>query len=459
MKKLLILILFFSFSVIAACSSKKQMDPVDTSELETDTSETEVEEDTSFEPSKFEYYDIGETARSLSELEQELLRKPGPYSGDNYDEQAVQTAIDKLPGDLTADEYVHELIYLLAEDYHQEIETFANFNSDVSVDIERPDEDVEQPALKFPHFAILIDASGSMHAEVQGISKWEAAKQAVVNFAEEIPSEATISLRVYGHEGSSNSADKELSCTSTESIYNGNYNGTDFEESLNKIDPSGWTPIALALESSIEDIPVNVGETVVYVVSDGIETCDGDPVQAANNLIKNDIETVVNIIGFDVDNEGQQLLKEVATAGNGEFVYVNSETQLKDYMREQYEEIKSAWYEWKEQGKEQAFTLKEEKKQLATETKESVKEKAELEKERLKKAQEYLQSLYDDYDHATRQTFSPIIDYANQIWNYGVDEGNRLWSKSVDSGNESWSEFVDEGNDKISETIKKKNEQ
>src|SRR5690606_15142800 len=102
------------------------------------------------------------------------------------------------------------------------------------------------------------------------------------------------------------------------------------------------------------------------------------------NLVSADIQTVVNIIGFDVDNEGQKLLKEVASAGNGEFTYVNSEQDLKKYMRAQYEEIQKKWLEWKEAGKEQAYDIKEEKKALAYDTKESMKEKSNREKERMK---------------------------------------------------------------------------
>ncbi|MBW8350705.1 hypothetical protein K0H71_14805 [Bacillus sp. IITD106] len=37
---------------------------------------------------------------------------------------------------------------------------------------------------------------------------------------------------------------------------------------------------------------------------DGIETYSGDPVKAAKSLASDAIETVVDIIGFDVDNVG-----------------------------------------------------------------------------------------------------------------------------------------------------------
>jgi len=39
-------------------------------------------------------------------------------------------------------------------------------------------------------------------------------------------------------------------------------------------------------------------KNVVYVVSDGIETCGGDPVKAAEELHTSNIKAVVNISGL-----------------------------------------------------------------------------------------------------------------------------------------------------------------
>lgn len=437
-------------------STAKEVKPKKESEVKKE----EVVEKETYKPKEIEYYELENTARELTEYEKGLLRKPGVYSGDSYSEKKVNEEIDKLPSDLTGEQYLNELLYLLAEDYHKEVETFVNFNSNVDVNIARPDGDVDKPTLKKAHYAILMDASGSMKAEVGGKPRFKVAKEAVNEFAGQVPEGATVSLRMYGHKGSGSDADKELSCTSTESFYNGAYDADKFEKALDKVSPAGWTPIALALNKVKEDIPKDAGQVVVYVVSDGIGTCGGDSVKEAKTLVDADIQTVVNIIGFDVDNEGQRLLKKVADAGNGEFTYVDSERQLKEYMHEQYEEIQEQWYEWKQAGKEKAYDLKGKKKDLAYDTKKDMKEKSRQAKKRLKDAQEYLENRFeDDYSHPSRDTRSLIIDHCNGIWGYAVDIGNKLWGESVDSGNEEWGDFVDEGNEKIDEAREKKNEQ
>ncbi len=448
--------------VLSACSKDEsqpaQAEPEEPkSEETTKAGKDEEQEEETYTPKEVAYYEIEGVERELTELEQEMLQHPGIFSGDNYDEAKVHEALDQLPDNLTKEQYMEELKYLLTEDYHQEVETLLTFDSTIEVEIDRPDETVDSPTLKTAHYAILVDASGSMAAKVGGKTRMEAAKEAVMEFAEQVPENATISLRVYGHKGSNSNADKGLSCDSTEVLFNSSFETAGFQNALSQVKPVGWTPIALGLQMVKGDIPEGTDDVVVYVVSDGIETCNGNPVQEAKNLVSSDIQTVVNIIGFDVDNEGQKLLKEVASAGNGEFTYVNSERDLKNYMRAQYQEIQKKWFEWKEAGKKQAFDIKEEKKKIAFDTKESVKEKAFREKEQMKAAQEYLEKRFEDYDHPVRDVRSMVIDYTNAKRRYGIDTSNQLRRESIDNGNRERREYIDEGNQKIRETIDKKN--
>lgn len=456
MKKILIFSLIAFFLVGCKDNEESSAEPKNEEALEK-TEEVEEESVETWTAKEAEYYDLVNPSRELTETEKLMLRKPGIFSGENYDEMKLKEELDKLPDNLTTEEYLEEMIHLLAEDYHEEVETFVNFDPNVEVNVEKPDETINRPELKKTHLALLIDASGSMRAKVGGKTKMDSAKQSVKEFARLLTDFSTISLRSYGNEGTGDDKDKALSCSSTEQLYQGEYDQKAFDQAVNELEPAGWTPIALALNSVVEDIPTDADEVIVYIVSDGIETCDGDPVAAAKSLIDSDIQTIVNIIGFDVDNEGQKLLKEVAKAGGGEFTYVNSEQELKRYMREQYEELQKKWLEWKEAGKELALNLKEEKKELAHGTKEVIKEKSDREKERLKIAEEYLKEKYTDFNHPVRKLYPLIIDRGRLIWSYAVDTGNGLWREAVDSGNAKWRDYVDEGNQKINETIQKKN--
>ncbi|MFB6475935.1 hypothetical protein ACFCW7_24045 [Paenibacillus glucanolyticus] len=148
-----------------------------------------------------------ETQTSLTD-EETLLKPPGRFAGSNYDEQKVQAALDQLPSNLTVDQYKDELLLLLAEDYRPYVKTFINFEAEISVSNDRPEGKITLPANRKQHISILLDASGSMKAQVNGKSKMDSAKEAIESFADKLPNNADVSLRVYGHKGTGDQKDK-----------------------------------------------------------------------------------------------------------------------------------------------------------------------------------------------------------------------------------------------------------
>lgn len=402
---------------------------------------------------------LPELARPLTEVEKMMMKPPGKYGGDRYDATKVREELDKLPDNLSTEEYFQALLGLMAEDYRPHVTSFVNFDATVEVDHAKPTENIRLPEGKKTHFSILLDASGSMKAKAGSQTKMDAAKESIRHFVSQLPENASVSLRIYGHKGSGSDQDKAVSCGSTEEVYQGvGYQASDLDAALSKVQPAGWTPIARALQAVREDVPKDATETVVYVVSDGIETCGGDPVQAAKKLQESNVKTVVNIIGFDIDNKGQEMLKQVAAAGNGKFIYAHDDRELKKVWRQEYDKLKRDWYAWKEEGKKEAMNKKEEKKKLAQTTKEEIKFLVEREKQHLLNARDYIKGKYGE-DHPIKETYNLISDRKQTIYNYAVDTGNTLWSEAVNNGNDEWSRIVDEGNSGAQEAIKKRDSQ
>ena len=182
---------------------------------------------------------------------------------------------------------------------------------------------------------ILLDASSSMLLESNGEQKMTTAKKAVKSFAQTIGKSSDVSLVVYGHKGSESDADKKLSCTGIEEVYPmGSYDKAEFQGAVNAFESKGWTPLAAAIEKADKMSRSYDSATTIYIVSDGAETCDGDPVAASEKLSANG--NTVNIIGFDVDAEAENQLKEVADAGKGEYFQAESPEDLKQTIE----------YEW-----------------------------------------------------------------------------------------------------------------
>jgi hypothetical protein len=81
----------------------------------------------------------------------------------------------------------------------------------------------------------------------------------------------------------------------------------------------GYTPITYVIQLAAADIAKEPGERVVVLVSDGKETCEGDPCAAAKALAAADAKLVVHTIGFNVDAAARYQLQCVARVARGTY--------------------------------------------------------------------------------------------------------------------------------------------
>ncbi|MRG87380.1 VWA domain-containing protein [Salinibacillus xinjiangensis] len=218
--------------------------------------------------------------------------------------------------------------------------------------------DIEDARYQFKenlNVVILLDASGSMAQVIDGKTKMAAAKDAISNFLGELPEETNVALRVYGHKGTGSDSDKELSCSSSELVYGfDSYESSSFDRALSQVKPAGWTPTGLALSDAQKDLSSYDGKkntNIVYLVSDGIETCDTNPVESAKELYDSEITPIINVLGFDVDGEGQNHLQEIADSVDGIYQTVSDENELAKEL-DKVNDIAQAWEEWKDKGME-----------------------------------------------------------------------------------------------------------
>ncbi|SDN59565.1 Ca-activated chloride channel family protein [Psychrobacillus sp. OK028] len=184
---------------------------------------------------------------------------------------------------------------------------------------------------------LLLDASSSMLLPVDGKEKMGIAKIAVKRFAKTLGTDNEVSLYVYGHAGTQENKDKELSCTKIDEVYPlQNYKEEEFNTTVDEVAAKGWTPLAAAIQT-VNEASKNVeGPLTVYIVSDGAETCDGDPVSAAQEFAQDNENRKVNIIGFNVDQKGDDQLKAVAEAGNGEYISADNGEELNNSIEDKW---------------------------------------------------------------------------------------------------------------------------
>ncbi len=188
------------------------------------------------------------------------------------------------------------------------------------------------PTLSISERAVemVVDASNSMWGQLDGTPKISIAKQILDQALDALPDDLQLALRVYGHRHP-----RELrNCTDSELLVPlraGNTKGV--RDAIAGFRPRGQTPLAYTLRQVAADFGDFAGERAVVLVTDGIESCGGDPVEAARELAQRN--TVVHVIGFGLGNaadEDADRLEAIASASGGRYFTAQTAEELKSAL-------------------------------------------------------------------------------------------------------------------------------
>ena len=177
---------------------------------------------------------------------------------------------------------------------------------------------------------IVVDASRSMWGRKYGEPKMVVAKEILQDVSYWFPEDLDLALRAYGSTSPSDSND---CADSTLLVPFGEDNREPIRAAIAGLRPLGQTPIAYALNQAARDFGTLQDDRALVLVTDGIESCGGDPVQAARELREQGI--IVHLIGFGLGNaadEDAASLQAVANASGGRYVTAGSAEELKEAL-------------------------------------------------------------------------------------------------------------------------------
>jgi len=174
---------------------------------------------------------------------------------------------------------------------------------------------------------IVVDASRSMWGRMGGEPKMAVAKNILEDVSYWFPEDLDLALRAYG---STSPSDNNNCADSTLLVPFSEENREPIRRAIAGLRPLGQTPIGYALNEAAHDFGAGQDDRAVVLVTDGIESCGGDPVQAARELSEQGI--TVHLIGFGLGNaadEDTASLRAVADASGGRYVTAGSAEALK----------------------------------------------------------------------------------------------------------------------------------
>jgi len=181
---------------------------------------------------------------------------------------------------------------------------------------------------------LILDASGSMAGSLQsGERKIEAAKKAVEKLVQDIAPETILAFRAYGHQSPSNKKD----CKDTELLVDFAPVSENRDQVISKtkaLKARGYTPITYVLGLAAKDFPIKEDEEhIIVLVSDGKETCEGDPCATAKAFFDSGISRlIIHTVGFGVDDATRSQLECIARVSGGRYFPAESSNELVDAL-------------------------------------------------------------------------------------------------------------------------------
>jgi Ca-activated chloride channel homolog len=189
-------------------------------------------------------------------------------------------------------------------------------------------EGMSQEKKEMTRILFMLDGSQSMSTKWGNMQKISVAKQVlseIIDSLKEIP-HVQMALRAYGHQDHytlNNCKDTKLEVGFRAKNY------YLLQARLREIKPSGITPIAYSLQKAANDFPNDPdARNVVIIITDGEESCDGDPCMVSRELQKKNLILKPFVIGLGYQSELRTNLDCI-----GAYYEANTPTEFKRIMK------------------------------------------------------------------------------------------------------------------------------
>jgi hypothetical protein len=179
----------------------------------------------------------------------------------------------------------------------------------------------------------LLDCSFSMKEKLgsERKPKMHAAKEVLEGAVARIPNDVNVGLRVFGQ---GFSGVPEIDCNQTACLVPlGTHNRNSIIARAGTLEPFGLTPLTYALRQCAEgDFRTAQGPKTIILISDGADTCGGDPCAFIALLEQAGIKLKIDIVGLALtgrsDRPAREQLNCIAERSGGKYFDANTAGEL-----------------------------------------------------------------------------------------------------------------------------------
>ncbi|MBZ9823614.1 vWA domain-containing protein [Mesorhizobium sp. CA4] len=175
---------------------------------------------------------------------------------------------------------------------------------------------------------IILDASGSMWAQIDGKPKLEIARESLRTVLQSVPADDEIGFMAYGHRTKGSCDDIELIVPPQAGSASAISAAADSMKFLGK------TPLTAAVKHAAEALKYTEDKATVVLITDGLETCGGDPCALGKELKQSGVDFTADVVGFGLTaDEGKQIACLAENTG-GKYIQASDEKALQEALVE-----------------------------------------------------------------------------------------------------------------------------
>ena len=184
----------------------------------------------------------------------------------------------------------------------------------------------ERSPSEAPEVVLVVDASGSMDESIPGASsRMEASRRSIADLLDALPEDVDVGLVEFSDCGSIN----------RDRFYSSSERG-ELKGRVNALRPDKKTPLARAVERA-GTVTSSMVDGVIVVVTDGEDSCKGDPCAAARRVASSKPNVKINVIDISGDDDNPTAAC-MAKATGGRVFQPRSVSEMRDMVQAASEE-------------------------------------------------------------------------------------------------------------------------
>lgn len=169
---------------------------------------------------------------------------------------------------------------------------------------------------------IVLDASGSMWGQIDGVNKIVIAREVVRETLGTATERGALGLVAYGH-------NRKGDCGDIETLVPPAPGQLDrVVAAVEGLTPKGKTPLTEAVRQAATVMRHQETKSTVVLVTDGLETCNADPCALARELEQSGLDFTAHVVGFGLSEEDGAAVSCLATETGGRYFEADNRGEL-----------------------------------------------------------------------------------------------------------------------------------